>query len=167
MQRVLGADQIAHADADLPERGQRHRQAVARAVGFVQRDAPLRQRERLLVAVLHHHHVRLVAADRGEDVVGVHQRGKALGLAQRAHRLVVPAQLGERDSRERMDQREVAAIARRVQRRRGLRDVLADDGDVRHLAIAQAELVVGEADAARVVGGFRVLQRPRLQGDCA
>jgi hypothetical protein len=47
-----------------------------------------------------------------------------------------------------VDEREVPAIARRLQRRRGLGDVLADDRDVADLAIALAELVMREADAA-------------------
>ena len=85
VQRVLGARQIAEPDADLPERGERDREPVAGAVRFVQRDAALGQRERLLVPVLQHHHVRLVAAHCGEHVVGLHHRRKALGVAQRRH----------------------------------------------------------------------------------
>ena len=58
-----------------------------------------------------------------------------------------------------MHQREMTAVAGGVQRRGGLGDVLAHDRDVADLAIALAELVVGEADAARVVRRFRLLQR--------
>ena len=61
----------------------------------------------------------------------------------------------------------MTAIAGRVQRRRRLGDVLAHDRDVADLAVALAELVVGEADGARVVRGFRVLQRAAVQGDGA
>ena len=94
-------------------------------------------------------------------------RREPLGLTERGHRLVVAAELGERDAGERVHQREVPAIAGGVQRGRGLRDVLADDRDVADLAIALAELVVGEADAARVVRGLRVLQRAPVQRDGA
>ena len=66
-----------------------------------------------------------------------------------------------------MHQREMAAIAGRVKRRRGLRDVLTDDRDIADLAIALAQLVVSEADRARVVSGFRLLQRAAVQGDGA
>ena len=94
---------------------------------------------------------------------GVHERGQPLGLPERGHRLVVASELRERDARQRMDQREVTAIAGGVQRGRGLGDVLADDRDVADLAVALAELVVREPDGARVVRGFRLLQRAAVQ----
>ena len=90
VQRLLGAGEIAETDADLPERGERHREAVTRPVRLVQRHAALGQRERLLVAVLEHHHVRLVAAHGRQHVVGLHHRREPLGLPERRHRLVVP-----------------------------------------------------------------------------
>ena len=62
-----------------------------------------------------------------------------------------------------MHQRQMTAIARSVQRRGGLRDVLPDDGDVADLAIALAKLVVRQTDRARVVGGFRLLERTPVQ----
>ena len=82
------------------ERAERDREAVARAVLLVQRHAALGERERLFVAMPQHHDARLVAADRGEHVVGVHHRRKPLGLPERGHRLVVAAELGERDARQ-------------------------------------------------------------------
>ena len=63
--------------------------------------------------------------------------------------------------------REVPAVARRVQRRRRLRDVLADDRRVADLPVAEAELVVGEADRARVVRALRLLQRAGQERDAA
>ena len=140
---------------------------LARAVRFVERDAPFGERERLLVMVLEQHHVRLVAANRRHHVVGVHQRCKTFGLAQRAHRFVVASELGVRDARQRMHEREVAPIARRVQRGRGLCDVLAHDRHVADLAVALAELVVREPDAARVVCDLRLFQGTAVQGDGA
>ena len=66
-----------------------------------------------------------------------------------------------------MHQREVSPVAGGVQRGRGLGDVLADDRGVADLGVAERQLVVGEADGARVVGDLRVLQRASVQGDRA
>ncbi len=46
-----------------------------------------------------------------------------------------------------------------------LRDVIANDGAFADLPVAEPELVVGEADRARVVGAFRLLQRAREKGN--
>ena len=54
-----------------------------------------------------------------------------------------------------------------MQRGSRFRDVLAQDREIADLPIALAELVVGQADAGRVVGGLRVLQRPDEQADGA
>src|SRR6185295_19922606 len=68
---------------------------------------------------------------------------------------------------ERVDEREMTAIAGGVQGRGRLGNVLADDRDVADLPVALPELVVREADAAGVVRRFRVLQRARVHGDRA
>ena len=149
VERLFGARQIAEAHANLPERAERDREAVARAVLLVQRHAALGERERLFVAVLQHHDARLIAADGGEHVVGMHDRRKPLGLTERGHRFVVASQLGERDARQRMHERQVAAIARRVESGRGFGDVLAHGRGVADVAVALAELVVREPDAPR------------------
>ena len=167
MQRIFGARKVAQPDANLTERRKRDGQPVARAVRFVERHAPLGESERLLVAVLHHRHVRLVAADKRQHIVGVNGRGETFRLTQCAHRLVVAAHLRKRDARQRVHEREVPAVAGRVQRGRRLRDVLPDDGDVADLAIALAELVVREADAARIVRGLGLLQRAAVHRDRA
>ena len=83
---------------------------------FVQRDAALGERQRLLVVVLQHRDVRLVPADDGEHVVRLHHGREAFGLPQRGHRFLIAAQLGERHARQRVHQREVTAIAGGVQR---------------------------------------------------
>ena len=90
-----------------------------------------------------------------------------LGLAQRRHRLVEPSFLRERDAGQRVDHRQVAPVAGGVQRRGGLGDVLADDGRVADLPVAEAELVVGEADGARVVRALGLLQGLGEEGDAA
>ena len=83
------------------------------------------------------------------------------------HRFVEAAVLRERHAGQRVDQREVAPVAGGVQRRGRLRDVLADDGAVADLPVAEAELVVGEADGARVVRALRLLQRAREKRNAA
>ena len=115
--------------------------------------------------MLHHHHARLVAADGGEDIVGVHQARDALRLTQRRHRFLKTSGLGEEDARERMNEREVAAISRRVQSRRGFGHVLANDRDVAHLAVGLAEPVMREADRTGVVGRLGIFQRTAVERD--
>ena len=66
-----------------------------------------------------------------------------------------------------MHQREVAAIAGGVQGRGGFGDVLADDGDVADLAVAEAKSVMGEADGAGIVGHLGLLQGAAVQRDGA
>ena len=56
-------------------------------------------------------------------------------------------------------------IAGGVQGRRGFGDVLAHDGGVADLPVALSEIEVGEADGARVVGDFGLLQRAIVQRD--
>src|SRR5258705_1477462 len=51
-----------------------------------------------------------------------------------------------------MDHRQVPLVAGGMQRGRGLGDAIADDRGITHLAVAQAELVMREADGPRVVG---------------
>ena len=71
VQGVFGAGEVAEAHANLSERPERDGQAVAGPVRLVERDAALGERERLLVAMLEHHHAGLIAADRGQHVVRV------------------------------------------------------------------------------------------------
>ena len=167
LQGRLGAGEVAHPHADLPEGAESRGEAVPAPVRLVQAHAALDERQRLVVLMLEHHHDRLVRQDRGQHVVGVDHRREALGLAHGADRLLVAAELRERHAGERLHERQVAAVAGGVQRGGGLRDVLADDGDVADLAVALAELVVGEADRQRVVGDLGLAQRAAVQGDRA
>ena len=169
MQHVLGAARGRRA----ARRSGRAWRARPRGRGpepmrFVQRDAALGQRQRLLVAVPHHRDVGLVAADGREHVVGAGPATASRSACRSAAmRFVVAAQLRERDARQRVHEREVAPIAGGVQRRGRLGDVLAHDRDVADLAVALAELVVGEADGARVVRDLGLLQRAAVQRDGA
>ena len=158
---------MAEAHADLAERRERSRQAGALADAFVQGHGALGQRQRLLVAMADQRDVGLIAIHHREDIVGLNGGGQAFGLPQRRRGFVVAARLREHRGRQRVHLREVAAIAGGVQRRRGFGDVLAHDGQVADLAVAEAEAEVGEPDGAGVVRHLGLLQRPAVQGDGA
>jgi hypothetical protein len=64
-----------------------------------------------------------------------------------------------------MDQCEVAPIARCVQGGCGLGDVFADDGHVADLAVTLTQVEMGQADGARIVGDFRLLQGAVVERD--
>ena len=64
-----------------------------------------------------------------------------------------------------MHERQVTPVARGVQGRRRLGDVLANDGEVADLSVALSQLVAGEPDGAGVVGDLCVLERPGLERD--
>ena len=105
--------------------------------------------------------------DDAEHILRLHRRREPLGLPKRGHRFFDAPALREHDARQRVKQREVAAVAGGVQRRRGLRDVLADDRRVADLLVAEPELVVREADGFRIVRLLGVTQRPAEQRDRA
>ena len=64
-----------------------------------------------------------------------------------------------------MEESEVPAIPGGVQSRRGFRDVLADDGGVADLFVAEAKLVVSETDGFGVVGLLGMPERSTEQSD--
>ncbi len=99
----------------------------------------------------------------GEHVVGLDGHREPFALSKRRGGFVAAAGLREEHGRERVHEREMAAIAGGVQRRRGFGEVLADDAGVADLLVAEGELVVREADRARVVRELGVLQRARVQ----
>ena len=134
---------------------------------FLELHAALRQRQRLLGAMLHQRDVGLVAADRREHVAGIHQQRQPLGVPQGGHGFVEPAFLRQGDARERVDHRQMTLVAGGVQRRRRLGDVLADDGGVPDLPVAEPQLVVGEADRPRVVRPLGLADRLGQEGDAA
>ncbi len=141
--------------------------AVRRARLLLQRDAALGERQRLIVPVLHQRDVGLVAADRRQHVARLDDDGEPLGLTQRRDRLVEPSFLRERHAGERVHHREVTPVARGVQRGGGAGDVLADDGHLADLPVAQPQLVVGEPDGARIVRALGLLQRLGQERDAA
>jgi hypothetical protein len=66
--------------------------------------------------MLQHHDVRLIAADGCQHVLRPYRGGEALRMSQGGHAFVVPPELRERDARQRVHQREMAAVAGCVQR---------------------------------------------------
>ena len=78
---------------------------------LLQFNAPFGQRQRLFVTMLHQRDVGLIAANGGEDVAGFNEQRQPLRLGERRHRLVEAAFLRQRNAGERMDHRQVSAIA--------------------------------------------------------
>ena len=66
-----------------------------------------------------------------------------------------------------MEHRQIPSITGGMQRRRRFRNVLADDGGVADLAIAQGELVVGQADGFGIMGLLGMTKRSSEQCDRA
>ena len=133
----------------------------------MERDAALGERERLVVLMPHQRDVRLVVHDAGEHVVGLNGHREPFALTQGGRGFVVAARLREQHGRQRVHEREMAAIAGGVQRGGGFGQVVADDAGVADLLVAERQLVMGEADGARVVRELGVLQRARMQRDGA
>ncbi len=167
MQNRVGALEMAEANANLTERGERSRQARALADALVHRDGPLGEGQRLIVPVANQRHIRLVPVDHGEHVVGLNGGGEALGLAEGRGRFVVAAGLRQHRRRQRVDLGEVAPIAGSVQCGGCFRDMLADDREIADLAVALSEAEVGESDRARIVRGLRLFQGAAVKRDRA
>ncbi len=165
MSACSARSRLADADANLPERGEGDGQPVRRASAFVQRDAALGQRERLLVLVTHHRDVGLVAADERQHVFGLDLLGEVLALAERRHRFIGPAGLRERDARQGVDERKVAPVTGCVERRGGLAEVFAHDGKVADAPVGERQFVVRQADGAGVVRRLGEFQGSGEQSD--
>lgn len=129
----------------------------------MERDAALRKRERLIVAVAHQRHVGLVVHDAGEDIVCGNGHGEPLALSKSRRRFVDTSRLRQQHGGERVHEREMTPIAGRVQRGRRFGEVIADDTRVPDLVVAERQLVVGEADGAGLVGELGVLQGARVE----
>ena len=160
LQHRFGARERAKVDADLSERRERHGQAVTGRELLVQRDAAFGQRQRLLVAMANHRHVRLVAAHDGQHVVGADRRGEPLGLAQRRQRLVVAARSGPARCRTASARaRDCAGRRPRAAPTRPRRSARAWS-PVADVLVAAGELEMREADGAQVVRLFAAERRP-------
>ena len=165
IERLFRAVEVAEPDTDLAERGERDAEPVRRAPVLLQLDAAFRQRPRLLVPMLHQRDVRLVATDRGQHVPGLDEHGQPLGLRERRHRLVEASLLREGHARERVHHRQVPPVADGMERRRRLRQMLADDARVAHLPVAEAQLEVRQTNRPRIVGTLGGLERFGQEGN--
>ena len=96
-QDLLGTFEVSDLDENLPKRGERHGEPVARSEGFTYCDAPFGESERLLVVVPQDGDVRLVVHDSREDIVGVDAHGQAFALPEGRGRLVEALRLCEQD----------------------------------------------------------------------
>ena len=115
--------------------------------------------------MLHQRHVRLVVHDPREHIVSRNGHREALALPERSSGFVGASSLREQHGRQRVDEREMTAIADGVKCRGRLGQVLAHDSGIANLLVAERELVVRKADGARVVRELGMLERPRVQRD--
>ena len=119
------------------------------------------------MAVLDERDVGLVVADDAEHVLRPAARRQTLGLPKRRGGFLDAAALRQHDAGKRVEQREIPAIARGVEGGRRLGDVLANDGGVADLLVAEAQLVVGQADGLGIVRELGLTQRAAEQRDGA
>ena len=109
-------------------------------------DTPLREGERLLVAMLHQRNVRLVVHDSRKHIVGGDCHRETLALSQRSGGLVRSTSLGKEYGGQRVHEREMTPVTDSMERRRGFRQVLADDPGITDLLVAECQLVMRETD---------------------
>ena len=100
----------------------------------------------------------VIVADGGTGLLEQHE-------AERGGGFIAASGLREQDSRERVHERQVAAIAGRVEGGGGLGQMLTDDARFTDLLVAEGEFVVGQTDGTRVVREFGVLERAGVQRD--
>ena len=165
IERLFGAVQVAEPDTDLAERGERDAEPVRRAAVLLQLDAAFRQRQRLLVPMLHQRDVGLVATDRRQHVPRLDEHGQPLSLRERRHRLFEASLLRESHAGERVHHRQVPPVADGMEGRRRLRQMLADDARVADLPVAEAQLEMRQTNRPRIVGTLGGLERFGQEGD--
>jgi hypothetical protein len=117
--------------------------------------------------VLHQRDVRLSAADRRHDIPRIDSERKAFGLPQRRQCLVETAFLSQGHTGNAVDHRQLTPIAGGMERGGRLRQVLADDGGVADVVVADGELVMHESDGAGLVRAFGRCKGLAEQGDAA
>jgi hypothetical protein len=100
MQQGFSARQIADADANLAQRGERDGEALALAEAFLECHGALGKRERLIVAVADQRDVRLVDADHRKHVVGGEGGRLTFREPERRVGLVVAARLRQHHAGE-------------------------------------------------------------------
>ena len=132
---------------------------------LVERDAALGERQRLVVMMPNERHIGLIVDDAREHIVGLNRHGQSFALPERACRLLAAPRLREQYRRQPMDERQVAAIAGRVQCRRSLGEVLAHDPGVADLLVAEREFIVSEPYRPGIVGKLGMLEGSHVQRD--
>ena len=117
--------------------------------------------------MLHQCHVRLVVHDPREHIVGRNRHRETLALAECGDRFFAAAGLREQNGRQRVNEREVAAIANGMQGGGGLCQMLANDAGIADLLVTERQLVVRETDGARIVRELGVFERTRVKSNRA
>ena len=92
---------------------------------------------------------------------------EALGLTQGRCGFFDASTLGEDGPGERMELRKISPVAGSVQSRRRLGNMLANNRNIADLLVAEAQLVVGEANGLGIVRLLGVTQGSAEQGDGA
>ena len=107
----------------------------------------------------HQGDVGLVVDDSGKDVVGRNRHRESFALPECRGCFIDASGLRQQDRRQGMHEREMSAIAGRVQGRRGFRQVIADDAGV-------ADLLVNRGPARSARGRWPEI-RVRVRRVCA
>ncbi len=154
-------------DENLAECRERYGESPPAAVLLLQRRGLLGERQRQVVAVLNQRDVCLVVANDAEHILCMDRRSEIFRLTKRGHRFFHAPALNKYPARERVQQREVPAVASGMKSRSGLGDVLANDSDVANLVVAKAELEMSEADGFGIVRLLSVAQRTPQERDRA
>jgi hypothetical protein len=131
----------------------------------MQRYAALRQRERLVVTMLHQRDVRLVVHDSSEHIVCRDGHREPFTLTKCGDCFITAASLCQKYSRQRVNQRQMTTVTNGVQRGGRFRQMLADDAGIADLLVAKGKLVMRETNRTRVVCKLGVLQGSCVKGD--
>ena len=131
----------------------------------MKRHAALGERQRVIVSMTHEGDVGLVVHDTSEHIVGGNRHGQPFALSKSGRGLIAAPRLREQDRRQRVDEREMPAVTRGMQRRCGFCQVIADDARITDLLVAKSQLIVREADRTRFVRTLGVLQRAGVKRD--
>jgi len=87
-----------------------------------------------------------------EHIVGGNRHGETLALAECGDRFFAAAGLREQNGRKRVNEREVATIATRMQCGSSLCQMLANDAGIAYLLVTERKLVMRKTDGARSRG---------------
>jgi hypothetical protein len=140
---------------------------VSAADRLVERHTPFRVLAGFVQPPRDQPEIGMVVRDAGHHVVGANGRRQAFGLAEGHRRLLDSACLSQEHARQPVDERQVALVARGVQRGGRLGQVFPEDARVANLPVAQRQLVVRQSDRPRVARQLREFERAGVEGDRA